>query len=145
MAQDPSATVVGVDVDERAVLCARRNGVTVVVAELGDPLRCDAFDVVTAVAPYVPTAALDFLPADVRRHEPKLALDGGRDGLDLVRPIVGTSARLLRPGGWLLLELGGEQDEALRPTLAAYGFRAWSSWSDEHGEIRGLIAKAPLS
>jgi methylase of polypeptide subunit release factors len=122
MGEVPTATVVGIDIDARAVLCARRNGVFALVAELGEPLRPAIFDLVTAVAPYVPTGKLGLLPADVQRYEPRLALDGGDDGLDLVRRIVTCAARLLRPGGWLLTELGGDQHEALGPTLAASGF-----------------------
>ena len=60
----------------------------------------------TAVAPYVPTAAIAFLPSDVQRHEPLLALDGGDDGLDLVGRIVRSAGELARPGGHLLLEVG---------------------------------------
>ncbi|HMC53317.1 MAG TPA: methyltransferase domain-containing protein [Acidimicrobiales bacterium] len=142
MAEAPDATVVGVDVDERAAVCARRNGVLAVVADLGEPLRPETFDVVTAVAPYVPTGKLGLLPPDVQRYEPRLTLDGGGDGLDLVRRIVVTAARLLRPGGWLLTELGGEQDKRLAATLAASGFSNVAPWFDEDGDLRGLAAQA---
>jgi release factor glutamine methyltransferase len=142
MAEVPSATVVGIDIDERAAFCARRNGVFALIAKLGEPLRPATFDVVTAVAPYVPTGRLGLLPADVQRYEPRLALDGGDDGLDLVRRIVVTAARVLRPGGWLLTELGREQDNALAPTLAASGFSTVTPWFDEDGELRGLAAQA---
>jgi release factor glutamine methyltransferase len=142
MAEVPAATVLGVDIDERAVACARRNGVVALIADLGNPLRPATFDVVTAVAPYVPTGELGLLPADVQRYEPRLALDGGHDGLDLVRQIVVTAARLLRPGGWLLTELGGRQDKVLDPTLAAYGFSSVTPWLDDHGDLRGLAAQA---
>ncbi len=142
MAEVPDASVVGVDIDERAAVCARRNGVLAVVADLGEHLRARTFDVVTAVAPYVPTGELGLLPADVQRYEPRLALDGGDDGLDLVRRIVVTAARLLRSGGWLLVELGGEQDKALAAALAASGFASSTPWFDEDGDLRGLAAQA---
>ena len=122
MAAAPSATVIGVDIDPRAALCARRNGVPALVGDLDRPLRARTFDVVTAVPPYVPAADLRLLPADVQRHEPRLALDGGADGLDVVRRIVVSAARLLRPSGWLLIEVGGDQDKALSSALAAAGF-----------------------
>jgi release factor glutamine methyltransferase len=142
MAEVPAATVVGTDLDQRAALCARRNGVFALVTELGEPLRPHVFDVVTAVAPYVPTGKLALLPADVQRYEPRLALDGGDDGLDVVRQIVVTAARLLRPGGWLLTELGGDQDKGLGPTLAASEFSTATPWFDEDGDLRGLAAQA---
>lgn len=141
-AEAPGATVLGVDVDRRAVACARRNGVTTVLGDLGRALRPGSFDVVTAVAPYVPTSDLRLLPTDVRRHEPRLALDGGADGLAVVRRVVASAARLLRPGGWLLVELGGEQDQALRPTVAASRFESAAPWYDEDGDLRGLAARA---
>jgi release factor glutamine methyltransferase len=143
MAAVPGARVLGVDGDRRAAACARRNGVTTLLGDVDGPLRPGWFDVVTAVAPYVPTGDLHFLPADVQRHEPRLALDGGADGLEVVRRIVAAAARLLRPGGWLLVELGGGQDRALRPTLAASGFSPAIPWFDEDGDLRGLAAQAP--
>lgn len=137
----PTATVVAVDVDPRAAACARRNGVHAVVGDLGEPLAGGAFDVVTAVAPYVPTPDLRLLPADVRTYEPRLALDGGGDGLDVVRRVVEAAAHLLRRGGWFLTELGGEQDELLAPTLAAHGFDTAASWRDDDGDLRGVVAR----
>jgi release factor glutamine methyltransferase len=140
----PGATVIGVDADRRAVACARANGVPALVGDLGRPLRSGAFDVVTSVAPYVPTGELRFLPADVQRYEPGAALDGGPDGLDLVRRVVAAAARLLRPGGWLVIELGGDQDDALAPSLVAHGFGEGTSCHDEDGDLRGVAARRPV-
>lgn len=142
MAEVPGAVVIGTEIEERAASCARRNGVVAVIAELGEPLRAEALDLVTAIAPYVPTGELRLLPADVQRYEPRTSLDGGDDGLELVRRVVVTAARLLRPGGWLLTELGGAQDTALAPTLAASGFSTLTPWFDEDGDLRGLAAQA---
>ena len=110
-------------------------------SDLGQALRANAFDVVAAVAPYVPTEELRLLPADARRYEPPLALDGGRDGLDVVRRVVVSAARLLRKGGWLLVEVGGSQDERLRPRLDDSGFGNLQTWADEAGDLRGLAAR----
>lgn len=133
--------MVGVDVDPVAVRCARANGVATAAGDLAAPLGERRFDVVTAVAPYVPTAAMGSLPVDVVRYEPALALHGGEDGLQLVRRIVADAPRVLRPGGWLLLEIGGDQDEQLAPALAAAGFTEVETWSDEDGDLRGLQAR----
>jgi len=141
MAAVPGATVVAVDSDGLAADCARRNGVLTVVGDLGQPIARCAFDVVTAVAPYVPTTDLRFLPADVQRYEPRVALDGGSDGLDLVRRVVASAAGLLRPGGWFLTEVGGEQDRCLAATLEACGFGAAETWSDEDDDLRGLAVQ----
>jgi release factor glutamine methyltransferase len=142
MAEAPAAVVIGVDIDPVATACARRNGVRAVEGDLDTTLRSAEFDIVTAVPPYVPTPEMRLLPVDVRRYEPRLALDGGGDGLDVVRKVVWGAARLLRPGGWLLTEIGGEQDRALAPTLAAAGFSSVATWSDDDGELRGLAARA---
>lgn len=143
MAQDPTAFVMGTDVDRRAAACARRNGVPTVTADLAGPVRATpGFDVVTSVAPYVPTGDIGLLPADVQRYEPRRALDGGVDGLDLVRRVVAAAGRLLRPGGWLVIEVGGEQDQALARTLAAAGFDVVRPWWDDEGDLRGIAARA---
>jgi release factor glutamine methyltransferase len=141
----PTATVVGVDVDERAAACARGNGVRVVVADLAGAFGgASRADLVTAVPPYVPTAELARLAGDVIRYEPRRALDGGADGLDLVRRIVDAGARLLRAGGWLFVELGGDQDSLLAPTLARAGFAPAEPWYDEDDDLRGLAARFRL-
>jgi len=143
MAHVPTASVVGLDVDERAAACAQRNGVSAVVADVAEPLRDDpGFDVITAVAPYVPTGAIRLLPSDVLRFEPRLALEGGTDGLDLVRRVVAAAGRLLRPGGWLLVEVGGDQDLALSSTLAAAGLDSVVRWRDDDGDLRGIASQA---
>jgi release factor glutamine methyltransferase len=93
------------------------------------------------VPPYVPTSELRLLPADVQRYEPRVALDGGADGLDVARRVVAVAGRLLAPAGWLLIELGGDQDEGLGPELAAAGFADVEAWRDEEDDLRGLAAR----
>lgn len=137
----PDAWVIGVDVDHRAAACARRNGVATLVGDLADAVRGHhVFDVVTAVPPYVPTDAIRLLPADVRRHEPVVALDGGADGLDIARHVIAAAGRLLRPGGSVVMEIGGSQDELLATDLASAGFGAVEAWCDEDGDLRGIVA-----
>ncbi|MBS1847613.1 MAG: peptide chain release factor N(5)-glutamine methyltransferase [Actinobacteria bacterium] len=134
----PDALVVGVDIDPIAVMCARSNGVDAIIGDLGAPLRSGSFDVVTVVAPYVPTADLDLLPADVRRYEPVVALDGGPTGLGPLERVIDDAASLLRPGGGLFLEAGGDQLSDLRRLLDAAGFDGLTPWFDEEGDLRGL-------
>ncbi len=136
------ATAVAVDIDPRAVTCARRNGVAAVLGDLAAPLRDRSFDVVTAVAPYVPTDSLRLLPADVQRHEPVQALDGGPDGLTVVARVIEGAARLLRPGGSLVLEVGGDQEAGVRALLGRARFGVVEAWHDEVGDLRGIQAVA---
>lgn len=143
LATVPGARAVAADLDRAAVRCASANGVPAVVADLGSAFRSGVADLVTAVVPYVPTGELRFLPADVTAFEPRSALDGGPDGLDLARRLVVDAARLLRPGGRLVIELGGDQDRELAPTLAGAGFEVVDPWFDEDGDLRGLEARRP--
>ena len=117
-----------------------------VVADLAAPLRSqERFALVTAVAPYVPTDELRLLPADVQRHEPRRALDGGAGGIEIVGRVIEAAAGLLRPGGWLVIEVGGVQDEMLAPTLEAAGFAVVDPWHDDDGDLRGLAACTTLA
>jgi release factor glutamine methyltransferase len=142
--QRPSARVVATEIDPVAATCARANGVEVFVGDLAEPLPDELagrVDVVTAVVPYVPSVALHLLPRDVLAFEPSLALDGGEGGLRLLVRAVVSAASLLRPGGSLLLELGGDQAERLQPTLDDHDFDEIVHLTDEDGDRRGLCAR----
>jgi len=141
----PSAAIVAADIDVLAVACARANGLIVVRCDVGAAFRTGSFDVVACVPPYVPTGELRLLPSDVQRFEPRLALDGGADGLDVARRLVADAARLLRSGGSLLLEIGGGQAETMRADLDAAGFSDVESWSDDEGDLRGMAARRSRS
>lgn len=140
-AEHPGVWSVGVDVDARAVANARGNGVAAVQGDLASALRPDgSWDVVTAVAPYVPTAALGLLPRDVVAHEPRRALDGGPAGTTLTEGVIAAAAGLLRPGGHLVVELGGDQARRLVSVCERAGFGAVEVWCDDEGDPRGLVA-----
>ncbi|MBO8192015.1 putative protein N(5)-glutamine methyltransferase [Streptomyces oryzae] len=116
------------DLDPAAVRCARRNlaGPRVHVHE-GDlfaalPGRLRGrVDVLTANVPYVPTADIPLLPPEARDHEPRPALDGGPDGLSLLRRVAADAASWLAPGGALLTETSSRQAEAAAGLLSAAG------------------------
>ncbi|HET9117117.1 MAG TPA: HemK family protein methyltransferase [Pseudonocardiaceae bacterium] len=138
------ARVVATDIDPNACRCAAKNGVEVYRGHLADPIPTEligCFDVVVAVVPYVPTDEIIFLPRDVRKYEPAAALDGGANGIELLEQAVSASARLLRTGGSLLLELGGSQDEQLAPALQAAGFDLVARLLDGEGDLRGVHAR----
>ena len=142
MAEVPTAAVVGTDIDRRAAACAHSNGVPVVRGDLAEPLRARTkVDVVTAVAPYVPTQAIELLSTDVQRHEPGHALDGGADGLDVVRRVITAAANLIDDEGWLLIEVGGDQADGLAPTFVRTGFTRVEPWADADGDLRGIAAQ----
>ncbi len=139
----PTARVLATELDGNAARCSRRNGVEVFEGFLDDPLPPEyehRVDVMTAVVPYVPTDALRLLPRDVQAFEPPLALDGGVDGTDLLVEVVRRSTRWLRPGGWLLLELGGDQAESIGRLLHESGFEGVDVLADEDGDPRAICA-----
>ncbi len=139
----PTARVLGTELDRNAAQCARRNGVEVLEGFLDDPLPRELegrIDVLTAVVPYVPTGSLRLLPRDVQAFEPRLALDGGPDGTDLLVEVVRRSARWLGPGGWLLLELGGDQADPMGQLLHESGFEGVEVMADEDGDPRAICA-----
>lgn len=140
----PEARVLATDVDAVAVACARRNGLEVLEGSLDDPLP-PAFegrvDVLTAVVPYVPADAIRLLPRDVQASEPRRALDGGPDGTDLLVEVGRRSPRWLRSGGRLLLELGGEQAEAIGGLLHGLGFGDVEVMADEDGDPRAIVGR----
>jgi release factor glutamine methyltransferase len=140
----PTAQVLATELDPRAAHCARRNGVEVFEGFLDDPLPARferRVDVMTAVVPYVPTGSLPFLPRDVLAFEPRLALDGGVDGTDLLEEVVARSTRWLRPGGSILLELGGDQAGPVGRLLDHAGFEDVDVMVDEDGDPRAVCAR----
>jgi release factor glutamine methyltransferase len=143
MARRPGARVVATDLDERAIACARRNGVDAHLGDLLAPLPRALeghVDVVVGVVPYVPTPDLPLLQRDTLTFESVLSYDGGEDGTVLLRRVVAGSPRLLRRGGALLLELGGRQADALRDDLARLRYVDVDVLRDEEGDVRGIEA-----
>jgi len=142
----PAATVIATDLDPVAVACARRNGVEALTGDLDEPLPPAVrgrVDVVTAVVPYVPTEELHLLPRDVLAHEPVRALDGGPGGTAVLERAARVAARWLRPGGTVLLELGGDQADALSATMADAGLTATHVLRDDEGRDRSIEARRP--
>ncbi len=116
------------DIDPREVACARRNlRGPVYEGDLFSPLPQHLrgrVDLVLASTPYVPTGAIRLLPAEARLHEPWVALDGGEDGLDVVRRIVLEAPEWLSSIGSLLLETSERQASRVVTTCSAAGFTA---------------------
>ncbi|GAA2200798.1 putative protein N(5)-glutamine methyltransferase [Sinomonas flava] len=116
------------DVDPTAVEYARRNvapwGGAVHLGDLFEALPASLrgrVQVLTANAPYVPTASIPFMPAEAREHEPLLALDGGSDGLDFHRSIASAAPQWLADGGLLVIEVSRRQAETAARLFASHG------------------------
>ncbi|MET7637375.1 putative protein N(5)-glutamine methyltransferase [Streptomyces sp. NPDC005438] len=121
------AQLYAADVDPAAVRCARRNlEVEVYQGDLFTALP-DAprgrVDVLVANVPYVPSEEIAFLPVEAREHEPRVALDGGPDGLDVLRRVVTEAGDWLAPGGSLLVETSEWQEPTAVELFQGAGFR----------------------
>ena len=128
------------DIDPAAVRCARRNlaGLTgsaeVLEGDLYEPLPqslAGQVDLLLANAPYVPTGSIELLPPEARLYEPRLALDGGVDGLDLLRRIIAEARRWLAPDGRLLVESSRSQAPQCVAACERHGLAAQIVISDE--------------
>lgn len=121
-----SATDISPDTAALAWENTRRLGATssvrVLVGDLFTPIAAERFELIVGNPPYVPHADIAGLERDVRAFEPHLALDGGADGLDVVRKIVGQAHAHLVPGGLLALEIGCDQADAVVQLFQSAGF-----------------------
>ncbi len=144
-----TATVFATDVSEDALAVARANadrlGVVVSLAhgDLLAPLADEApFNIIVANLPYVRSDDIPQLAPEVRA-EPRAALDGGADGLDIVRRLISASPPALVPGGWLLLEIGDGQATATVELCRGAGFDELSTCRDLGGIERVVAARKP--
>jgi release factor glutamine methyltransferase len=139
----PDGRMAACDVDAAAVACAVGNGVDAHQGDLLDALPSDVrglVDVIVGVAPYVPTRALPLLQRDTFAFERTVPYDGGADGLGVLDRIADAARAVLRPGGALLLELGGDQATVFTEHLAALGYVDAATLLDEDGDARGIEA-----
>src|SRR5579875_2641570 len=132
------ADVYAADVDPAAVRCARRNLAQVggevfegdLFAALPGALR-GRVDILTANVPYIPSGEIELLPPEARLYEPPTALDGGGDGLDLLRRVATAAPHWLAPGGSLLSEVSERQAQSAREILRAAGLGTRVKTSEE--------------
>jgi len=142
-------SVVGIDVSGAALAVAAANvraagletRVRLVQGDLLASLGRVQADLAIANPPYLVTGEIRQLPVEVRDHEPRLALDGGPDGMAFHRRILAESPAHLRAGGWLLMEVGERQAATLAPMLAAGAFEAVEVRRDLRGMERMIGAR----
>jgi len=149
LAERPLATGVGVDVSDAAVAIAARNaekfGLTDRL-ELRTANWCaglgQTFDLIVSNPPYIPTGDIEGLAPEVSRFEPRLALDGGADGLDAYRTIIAELPRLLAPNGAFAFEVGRGQAEAVQALAEAQGVSTQTPRLDLAGIARVVSGRA---
>ena len=147
----PDLDVVAVDLSPAAAAVARANAralglasrVRIVAADVLAGLRGGHADLIVSNPPYLPSALLPELSPEVSIHEPRLALDGGRDGLAVIRRLVDVARRVLRPSGALVLETaGGDQASAAAALLRGAGWDRVAVRADLAGIDRFVAGRA---
>jgi release factor glutamine methyltransferase len=128
------------DIEPAAVRCARRNvaaaGGQVYEGDLYEPLPARLqghVDILVANVPYVPTEKIGLMPPEAREYEPRVALDGGADGLDILRRVAAAAPRWLAPGGRLLIETSERQAPQAIEVFTSSGLVAELASSAEIG------------
>jgi release factor glutamine methyltransferase len=129
LAERPAAKGLGVDVSEDALAVARENAANLDLAgrvallrgDWTNGLGDDSFDLVVSNPPYIATHVIETLEPEVRDHEPRLALDGGPDGLDAYRFLAGEILRVLKPGAMFAVEIGYDQSDAVETLFRQAG------------------------
>ncbi len=129
LAERPAARGLGVDISDEALAVARDNAATLGLAGRCALLRGDwtsgladaGFDLVVANPPYIASSVIETLEPEVRSYEPRIALDGGADGLDAYRRLAPEILRVLKPGGRFAVEIGFDQRETVEALFRAAG------------------------
>lgn len=146
------SVLLGTDVSEDAIALARENAARCGLAEkvrfavadgLDDFDEPQCVDVIVSNPPYVESAVCDTLDPRIRNWEPRLALDGGAEGLDFYDRYLGDAVNLLRPGGAVFFEIGESQGDAIRRLMSDYGFEDVRVDKDFSGHDRYACAVLP--
>lgn len=149
----PSSCGWAVDCSHEALAVARRNAAALGLLQGAAVQWCEGLwwqplqplagqlDLVVSNPPYIPSAVVDGLEPVVRDHEPRLALDGGSDGLDALRLIIEAAPQMLAPGGWLVLEHHHDQAAAVAELLGAAGLQERRQERDLEGQMRFAVAR----
>ncbi len=148
----PAAFGIGTDRDPHALAVARDNAQRLGLGTRAGFVACDfgtalagPCDVVVSNPPYIPTGEIAELAPDVRDYDPRAALDGGLDGLAAYRAIAADAPRLLAPGGWLAVEIGIGQAEAVAALFARHGLRVEDApQRDLAGHPRVVMARGKV-
>ncbi|MBC7166455.1 peptide chain release factor N(5)-glutamine methyltransferase [Phenylobacterium sp.] len=149
LAERPNAKGLGIDVSEEALAVARDNAahlglggrVALLRGDWTAGLSDESFDLVTANPPYIATDVIETLEPEVRVHEPRLALDGGPDGLDAYRLLAPEILRVLKPGGLFFVEIGHDQKQAVEALFRAAGAVDVSTQQDLSALDRVVMGK----
>lgn len=145
----PGIRGLGADISAAALAVAKRNRDSLglesdfCISDLFEGIE-GVFDMIVSNPPYIASGKIPGLMEEVRGFEPLLALDGGADGLDFYRRIIKDARDFLKPGGWLGLEIGYDQREAVEELLRRQGFIKTETLQDLAGLDRTVWAENPF-
>lgn len=146
----PQARVIAIDYSEAALGIARQNAIqcgakiTFLRGDLLDPLPDELKpQLIVSNPPYIPSCEIEQLAPEVKDWEPRVALDGGADGLSVIRRLISSAIQRLSSLGWLCLEIGSAQAASVQKLLGSYGFQSVKTRSDLNGLPRVTFGKMP--
>ena len=138
---------IGIDISKKAIITAKKN---VVRYKLNNRIKLlhnsfenifdKKFDLIVSNPPYIERNAIKNLSEDIKKYEPRMALDGGNDGLDLIKKVIYKSKDILKINGMLALEIGNEQIKKVSKILTDNNFRAGHVIKDYKNNVRCVIA-----
>jgi|TARA_B100000795_G_scaffold161874_1_gene121629 release factor glutamine methyltransferase len=139
---------IGIDISKKAIEVAKKNSKSLELDKRAkfltrslDNIRNYKFDLIVSNPPYIKSSDIKNLSDDVRKFEPKIALDGGKDGLDVIKKVIYKSKTILKKLGLLALEIGNGQYYKVSQILKEQGFREQLLIKDYQDNIRCILAR----
>ena len=143
----PKSTGVGIDISKNAILTAKKNALKYklfnrlkLINKSLDNIFEKKFDLIVSNPPYIKRKDIKHLSEDIKKYEPIMALDGGNDGLDLIKKVIYKSRQILKINGTLALEIGNEQIKKVSKILIDKKFKIKNLIMDYKNNVRCIIA-----
>ena len=142
-----SSKGLGIDISKKALIVAKKNSekhkilsnIKFLNKSLDDKFN-EKFDLIVSNPPYIKSSEIKNLREDIKKYEPRIALDGGNDGLDLIKKVIYKTKNILKIKGMLALEIGNEQDKKVSKILIKNNFRIEHLIKDYKSNVRCIIS-----
>ena len=141
------STGIGIDISKKAIFTAKMNASRYkinnrikLINKSFENVFDKKFDLIVSNPPYIERKAIKNLSEDIKKHEPRMALDGGKDGVDLIKKVIYKSKNILKIKGMLALEIGNEQIKKVSKILIENNFRIRNVIKDYKNNVRCVLA-----